>query len=450
VLLDRALGDLERTRAFDEIHRLVELQLFAIANGSDDHTGQQLLVQIDRLIELSPPGDRETSKRLVDFRGYLRGADFDRLRTAGPPSPAHQALNVFHEIAISESRSDAELVAELEGAIQDQLRYEMAAPLALVILCIVAVPIVRRRIVRPLETFGEQVSGIAKGDFTPTPAEHLDAHTLPLHRNLIKLAVRLEELEREHLRREATLEDEVRTATQTLLEQQHSLARAERLAVAGELAANVAHEVRNPLAGIQMSLTNLRNELESPGFVERVDAVIEEVVRLTRLVNEIVDASRHVPESPVDVDVAELIDDLISLTRYQLPQNIALESRIEEGLHARTSKERLRQALLNLVLNSASAIGDAPGRISIEAERVPEGLRIVVTDDGPGFPSSMLENGIRPFYSTRTGGTGLGLAMVRRFAREAEGRLELARGEGPESRPGARVSLLLPSSPTHG
>ena len=244
----------------------------------------------------------------------------------------------------------------------------------------------------------------------------------------------------------ATLEDEVRTATSALLEQQHSLARAERLAVAGELAANIAHEVRNPLAGIQMSLTNLRDELESEDFIERVDAVIAEVVRLTRLVNEIVDASRHVPESPVDVDVAALIDELVSLTRYQLPAGIEIESRVEAGPWLKISKERLRQVLLNLVLNAASAIGEENGTIGITVTREPGGVRIVVADDGPGFPHGMLATGVRPFFSTREGGTGLGLAMVRRFARESEGDLSLSNGDGPAERPGARVSLLLPSS----
>jgi nitrogen fixation/metabolism regulation signal transduction histidine kinase len=312
------------------------------------------------------------------------------------------------------------------------------------------VPVTRRRIVKPLEEFGRQISGLAEGDFRPTPEEEVSEHTLPLHRNFIQLAVRLQELEREHQQREASLEDEVRTATEALLEQQRSLARAERLAATGELAASVAHEVRNPLAGIQMALANLQTELEDDELRERVGLVIAEVDRLTHLVNEIVGAARHDPEPATRFPLGNLLDELLALTRYQLPTTLALQSRTEEGLICRLPKERLRQALLNLVLNSAKAIGDMEGRIEIELRSEGDDLRIAVSDDGPGFPDEVLDSGIRPFYSTRAGGTGLGLAMVRRFVREAEGSIELSNCREEGERRGASVTLLLPSVVDHG
>ena len=126
-------------------------------------------------------------------------------------------------------------------------------------------------------------------------------------------------------------------------------------------AASVAHEIRNPLAGIQMSLANLRHELQEPELSERIDTIVSEVERLGHLVNGIVDAARHQPERPTTTDVADLADELISLTRYQLPPHVELESRIRSPLKVRVPKERLRQALLNLILNAAAAIGGKPG-----------------------------------------------------------------------------------------
>jgi two-component system NtrC family sensor kinase len=91
-----------------------------------------------------------------------------------------------------------------------------------------------------------------------------------------------------------------------------------------------------------------------------------------------------------------------------------------------------------------------PGRIEVEITAEEDNLRIRVTDDGPGFPEELLASGVRPFYSTRDRGTGLGLAMVRRFVREAEGDLELSNRQGKGERRGACVSLLLPSAVEHG
>jgi signal transduction histidine kinase len=213
----------------------------------------------------------------------------------------------------------------------------------------------------------------------------------------------------------------------------------------------VAHEVRNPLAGIQMSLANLRHELEDTALRDRVDVVVTEVDRLARLVGEIVDAARHEPEPPAIVDVREVVEDLMSLARYQLPPDIRVEVRIAPGLRARLPKERLRQALLNLVLNATAAIGDVvPGTIVIEAERDGDDLRIEVSDDGPGFPEELVLGGIRPFHSTRSRGAGLGLAMVRRFVRDAEGSMRIDNRAESGERPGARVTLLLPSAVEHG
>lgn len=256
-------------------------------------------------------------------------------------------------------------------------------------------------------------------------------------------------LELQHREREAALEREVRTATGTLLEQQRSLARAERLAATGELAASMAHELRSPLAGIQMSLANLREEIAEPELAERLGMVVEEVVRLGRLMNELVQMARHVPEAPSRVELADLVDPLQALIRYQLPAGVRLETCVQEGLCCRVPKQRLRQALLNLVLNAAKAIGDGEGVIAIDLRRQREGIRITVEDDGPGFPPELLESGIRPFYSTRARGAGLGLAMVRRFVSEAEGSIELANRSDRGERRGARVTLLLPSVVDH-
>lgn len=442
--LARARETLASSLAFHEQHGRVEQGVIAVVTGTDPNLERERLVaEIDGLRELCPPGDRTTRERLAALRQAVASL---------PPSSRGQThiVALLHEIAESEARYAARRLAELHRESDAHLHYELVAPLSLVAIVVIALPITRRRVMKPLEDFGRQISDLANGDFTPPSDEEVSSHALPLHRKFIELALRLQELERKQWERAESLEEEVRSATAALLEQQQSLARAERLAVAGELAASVAHEIRNPLAGIQMSLANLREELEAVALRDRVDVVVAEVDRLARLVGEIVDAARHEPEPPAIVDVREVVEGLLSLVRYQLPPGIRVELRIAEGLRARLPRDRLRQALLNLLLNATAAIGDAPGAIVIEADRDGDDLRIEVSDDGPGFPEELVLGGIRPFHSTRSRGAGLGLAVVRRFVRDAEGSMRIENRAVSGERPGARVTLLLPSAVEHG
>jgi nitrogen fixation/metabolism regulation signal transduction histidine kinase len=443
--LSRARSLLATTLAFHEQHGRVQRSIIAIVTGEVANARtERILEQIDELTELAAPDDARTRDLLETLRRELASA----LPAAAERDD--QIMQLLHEIALSEARFEAGLIGELQRESGVQLRYELAAPLVLLTVAVIAFPITRRRVMKPLESFGRQMSGLAEGDFTPTPDDEISDHTLPLHRNFIKLALRLQELEREQRERAESLEEEVRSATAALLEQQQSLARAERLAVAGELAASVAHEIRNPLAGIQMSLANLRHELSDPALAERVDLVTAEVERLARLVGEIVDAARHDPEPPAVIDVADVVDDLLALTRYQLPPGIRVAPSIDPALRARVPKERLRQALLNLILNATAAIGDREGVIEVNVAAEGDDLRIEVADDGPGFPEDLIQGGVRPFHSTRSRGAGLGLAMVRRFARDAEGSVALENRAPGGERPGARVTLLLPSAVAHG
>lgn len=441
--LTRARSQLADIMAFHEQRERVERRIVAISVGESPDGHTSVLVEVDTLGSMPIAQESETRELVRKLRA--------RVAALEPTSnkPPSEALLLLYQLASRGTVVETRVLDDLARQSDVQLRYELAAPFALLAIAAVALPITRRRILKPLEDFGRQMSGLAEGDFQPTPDSEISEHTLPLHRNFIKLAVRLQELEREQRTRAESLEEEVRSATAALLEQQQSLARAERLAVAGELAASVAHEIRNPLAGIQMSLANIRHELSDPGLTERIDMVIVEVERLARLLGEIVDAARHEPEASTVVEIAPLVDELLALTRYQLPPKIAVESRISPGLRARIPKERLRQALLNLILNATTAIGDSAGRIEIEIEPEGDDLRIRVSDDGPGFPDDLILGGVRPFQSTRARGAGLGLAMVRRFVRDGEGSMVLENRAESGERRGARVGLLLPSAVEH-
>lgn len=423
---------------FQHVLLLVARRLVLFAHGEGDQaaTREELLRRIDELSGLAT--SPETPGKLQIFRARIVAAN------SGDRTEIIQSFIGFQEVIELEHTSQAELIAGLEQQTELQLKLELAAPIAILAVGVVLVPITRRRIIKPLHAFGRQLSHLAEGHFTPAPLDEVDPLLIPLHRNFNELVRRLRQLEAAHRARTASLEEEVRTATRALLEQQRTLARAERLAATGELAASVAHELRNPLAGIQMTLSNLRMELEDHDLVERVDMIIDEVTRLTRLLNELLDAARHAPEAPRTIHLASLVDEMLTLTRCQLPPEVRLESQVPADLSCRLPQDRLRQALLNLLLNAANALTDRGGAVTVAAAREGQQIRITVSDDGPGFPAELLQTGIRPFFSTRERGTGLGLPMVRRFARDVGGDLTLTNRE-PH---GACVTLLLPAEMT--
>ncbi len=170
--------------------------------------------------------------------------------------------------------------------------------------------------------------------------------------------------------------------------------------------------------------------------------ISEELKRLARLLNEMLDQSRHSPEPATEFDAASLIRDLVTLTRYQIAETVRLEIDAPCPLPVQLPESALRQALLNLILNAAEALESEPGVVSIKARKDAQGLHIDVIDNGYGFSEDILNYGIRPFRTSRQRGTGLGLAMVQRFVKDMGGSIRLTNYQ-PH---GACVSIVLPNS----
>jgi len=434
-LINELIDELTQREAFDRTH--VIATRLAIQLGKDatsnDAVRRELLARIDDLKRLAAEPD--SPKTLQVFRAFVEQLE-----------PGHyevilDRVSILQEVDLREEDGEVVRLARLSQQMKTQLHLDIIMPVALILFAAVIFPLSRRRIIKPLEAFGRLLTRLGGGDFTPAPVdEDVDWVLLPLHRQYNELTRRLQTLEAAHEAREDTLEREVRTATKTLLEQRHSLARAERLAATGELAASVAHELRNPLAGIQMTLSNLRTELKDAEAAQRIDLVIGEVQRLTRLLNQLLDSARHAPEAARPIELGRLVDEVVSLARYQIPAEVRLEHHSDPGLTCVLPADGLRQVILNLVLNAAAAIGEKPGTITISGVGEGERVRLTVNDDGPGFPPEVLQQGARPFLSRREHGTGLGLAMVRRFVRDVGGELSLANRK-PR---GASVTLLLP------
>mgnify|MGYP000101639838 CR=1 FL=1 len=432
--LQLAQVQIGRMHEFQRVYILVSHRLNDLGEDpAPDPAGRQAAgQQIDILIGLALAP--QTVERLAAVRVRLELID------TGGASHFAEGVTLFNEADAAEATHKAALLARLQRDNEAQRWLEAAAPFAILAVGVLLLPLARRRIIKPLDAFAAQLSRLADGDFSPTPVSGVDPFLLPLHHQLNQVVARLRELEAEHAARAASLEDAVRAATQKVLAQQRALARAERLAATGELAASLAHELRNPLAGIQITLANLRTEIGDPELGARLTLVSNEVERLTRLLNSLLDAARTTPEAARPVALAALVDDVVALIGVQLPATARVENRIDPALICRLPADQLRQALLNLLLNAGAALAEQGGAVVFSAEPVGARIQLSVCDDGPGFPAELLEGGIRPFFSTRERGTGLGLAMVRRFAREIGGELTLENRQPT----GACVRLVLP------
>lgn len=379
------------------------------------------------------PVRQVTGERLARLDTLLQQARTD------PNNALAAAGTIIDQMLDRETAIQSDLVDAVYEHTQLEWRIALIALIAFPGMLALALWAWRQRIFRPINNLRDFLARLSNGDFAPVTVAGIDPMLLPLFENYNVMVTRLEQLEQANRTRTLLLEKEVRAATEALLKQQQSLARAERLAATGELSAILAHELRNPIAGIQITIANLRRELTDPSLGERIDLVSKELQRITRLLNGLLQQSSHAPEPARVVSVDRLVHELATLIRYQLPPWIELAVETPSGLECRLPEDGLRQAVLNLVQNAVQAMQQAPGTVTIEAQREVDSLVVRVTDEGPGFPTEVLD-GVRPFVTSRDSGTGLGLAIVKRFAKDLAGELRL-QNRSPH---GACVTLTVP------
>lgn len=221
------------------------------------------------------------------------------------------------------------------------------------------------------------------------------------------------------------------------------MARRERLAALGDVAAAFAHEVRNPLNAVSMGLQRLRAEfVPAPGeeYARFVDLMQGEVRRLNAIVEQFLALARPLPLTPAPVSVEELLRELAALVEPEARRaRVGVRLAAEALPLVQADRDHVKQVLLNLMLNAVQAMTSG-GTLTLEADAARDAVRITVADTGPGIAPDVLPRVFDPYFTTKPGGLGLGLTIARRIVEAHGGALTVESAPGR----GSRFHVTLP------
>ena len=213
------------------------------------------------------------------------------------------------------------------------------------------------------------------------------------------------------------------------------LLQSERLAAIGRLAAQITHEIRNPLSSVALNIELLDDDVAFLPTERQAEArailqaVLKEVERLTQITEGYLRFARLPAPRRVAGDVGDLLADIAAFTQTESgKRGVMLELNVDKGIpEVPHDPPRLRQALVNLLRNAVEAAGSG-GTVRLAAEksaRVAGGVRLTVEDSGPGVPADVRKRLFEPFFTTKPSGTGLGLLLTREIVSEHKGELTL-------------------------
>jgi len=230
----------------------------------------------------------------------------------------------------------------------------------------------------------------------------------------------------------------------TLRKTQTELVKKEKLAALGEMAATVAHEIRNPLTsvrGFAQRIARKYGDLSDGRLGEYTSIIIEEVDRLNKFIKDVLDFARRAKPELTKVNVNVILSEIVNLMRDELTaQSIMVIPDFDMNLKETIADQTLlKQAFINIVQNARHAMNKG-GILMIRTQNAGNSIRIRIADDGHGIPPEVMHRIWTPFYTTRVQGTGLGLALVSRIIDDHHGNIQLRSKPGR----GTIVDIRLP------
>ncbi len=214
-------------------------------------------------------------------------------------------------------------------------------------------------------------------------------------------------------------------------EMEEEVERSERLAALGRMAANIAHEIRNPLASMSGSIQLLADSLDVDGSERRLmDIVVRETEHLNQWISEFLEYARPREVQREAVELADLAAEVVQMLRHdERSQGVSLHHSQTGSGTVMGDRVRLRQVVWNLALNAVEAVGNS-GAVAVSVHGEMDHVTLRVEDNGPGISDEESKRVFEPFFTTKTQGTGLGLAAVYRNLIEHRGSIQVLPTEG--------------------
>jgi signal transduction histidine kinase len=315
-------------------------------------------------------------------------------------------------------------VAEVFGATRELSSRSLLFAGGIVALALVLAVFLSRALTAPLRRLADTMAVISKGEYGVTVA----VEGAPEIRSV---GTALNEMSKELIRRS----DDLQRA-------HNNLVQSEKLSAVGELAASVAHEVKNPMVGI-LGFAQLGQESETMAEAKEYFGLIEsDTQRANKILQNLLEFARP-PEMEMEPLTAnDVVNGALSLCRHQLQmQGVKVETALGEGQGGILgNNNQLRQVLLNLMMNAGQAMADSPQkRVTVATVADGDFVKVLVKDTGPGMPGDVMQNLFKPFFTTKRRGlgTGLGLSVSRSIIEAHKGTLTA------ESTPGQGATFIL-------
>ena len=236
------------------------------------------------------------------------------------------------------------------------------------------------------------------------------------------------------------LEMRVAERTAELVETHKRLVQQERIAALGRAAAQVAHEVKNPLAGLLLYSLHLKSKIDKSSESEAalVDKIVETINHLIDTVDRILGFARPITITPRSANLNQIVNDVLDLLRPQITANdIDVHFSLnEQAAPAMIDESSMRGALMNLILNAVEAMPQG-GRLTITSDRNEQGLRLEISDTGHGISEEAVKDIFEPFYTTKEQGLGLGMPYAKKIIEQHGGNITC------NSRPGEGTTIRI-------